>query len=93
MFTNEELKSRLTTPGTKNNLQYPTQLRLYFEENAGFTDEELTIFRLRARGFGVVEISFIMQERYGAQYPSGLYGCEKVERRIRRIKDKMAELL
>lgn len=51
-MTNEELKSRLTTPGTKNNLQYPTQLRLYFEENAGFTDEELAIFRLRARGFG-----------------------------------------
>ena len=46
-MTNEELKSRLTTPGTKNNLQYLTQLRLYFEENAGFTDEELAIFRLR----------------------------------------------
>ena len=41
----------------------------------------------------MVEISFLMQEIYGAQYPSGLYGCEKVERRIRRIKDKMAELL
>lgn len=92
-MTNEELKSRLTTPGTKNNLQYPTQLRLYFEENAGFTDEELAIFRLRAREFGVVEILFLIQERYGAQYLSGLYGCEKVERRIRRIKDKMAELL
>lgn len=92
-MTNEDLKSRLTTPGLKDNLQYPTRLRLYFEENAGFTDEELEIFRMRARGMRVVEISFAMQEKFGAQYPSGLYGCEKVERRIRRIKDKMASLL
>lgn len=34
---------------------------------------------MRARGMRVLEISFAMQEKYGAQYPSGLYGCEKAE--------------
>lgn len=37
-MTSEDLKSRLATPGVKDNLQYPTRLRLFFEENAAGFD-------------------------------------------------------
>jgi len=65
-------------------LQFPRELREQFERDCGFTDEELKIFRLRAKGMSVLQISFAMQT------DKELYGTEKVERRIRAIKDKIA---
>lgn len=68
----------------KIKLQFPRELREQFERDCGFTDEELKIFRLRAKGMSVLQISFAMQT------DTELYGTEKVERRIRAIKDKIA---
>ena len=83
-MTTESLLRSLTTPGTKIKLQFPRELREQFERDCGFTDEELKIFRLRAKGMSVLQISFSMQT------DTELYGTEKVERRIRAIKDKIA---
>ncbi len=74
----------MTTPGAKNKLQFPRELREQFERDCGFTDEELMIFRMRARGMSVLQISFALQTE------TALYGTEKVERRIRSIKNKIA---
>ena len=49
----------------------------------GFTDEELEIFRMRAQGMSIIQISFALGR---TEY----YSTEKVERRIRSIKDKIA---
>lgn len=77
----------MTTPGAKNKLQFPRELREQFERDCGFTDEELTIFRMRARGMSVLQISFALQTG------TALYGTEKVERRIRSIKNKIADAI
>ena len=58
-----------------------------------FTDEELEIFRLRARGKTVIEISFTMTDLHGKELPTGYYTVSKVEDRIRKIKKKMVEVL
>ena len=47
----ESLKERLLVKGAKCNLQFSTKEREYFEQEAGFTDEEIEIFRMRFRGF------------------------------------------
>ena len=60
-MTTESILRSLTTPGTKNKLQFPRELREQFERDCGFTDEELKIFRLRAKGMSVLQISFAMQ--------------------------------
>ena len=83
-MTTESIRRSLTTPGAKNKLQFPRELREQFERDCGFTDEELKIFRLRAKGMSVLQISFAMQT------DTELYGTEKVERRIRAIKNKIA---
>lgn len=88
-----DLKTRLMKNREKMNLQFPVPVREYFERNAGFTDEELSVLRHRASGMTVLETSFAMQDKYGSRYPSGLYGVEKVERRIRSIKNKIAQIL
>ena len=79
-MTKSELKQTLTTPGAKCKLQFPRTLREEFERDCGFTDEEITILRLRARGMSVVQISCELSE-------------EKVERRIRSIKNKIADAI
>lgn len=86
-MTNEELKKDLTTPNKKNKLQFPRELKEQFERDCGFTDEELTIFRMRAQGKSILQISFALQT------DTELYGTEKVERRIRSIKDKIAAII
>lgn len=48
-MTTESILRSLTTPGTKNKLQFPRELREQFERDCGFTDEELKIFRLGQR--------------------------------------------
>ena len=75
-MTTESILRSLTTPGTKNKLQFPRELREQFERDCGFTDEELKIFRLRAKGMSVLQISFAMQTE------TELYGTEKVERAV-----------
>lgn len=45
----QDLKERLSVKGSKCNLQFSTKERLYYEQEAGFTDEEIEIFRMRSR--------------------------------------------
>lgn len=70
--------------GQKCNLQFPTKLLNYYLENCGFTDEEKDILTYRARGKSVLQVAFIMEEKTGAQY-----SITRVERRIRKIKQKI----
>lgn len=88
-----ELKEQLSTKGAKCNLQFTTAEHNYFEKECGFTDEELEIFRLRARGKSVIQISFIMAELYGKENPGGTYSVSKVESRIRSIKKKILKVI
>lgn len=89
----ENPKERLSVKGNKCNLQFSTKEKEFFERECGFTDEELDIFRLRARGFSVIKISFEMEKLYGKEIPGGQYSVSKVERRIRSIKDKILKVL
>ena len=61
----DALKERLEEKGAKCNLQFSTKERLYFEQECGFTDEEIEIFRMRSRGFSIVKISMTMEELHG----------------------------
>ena len=82
-MTEAEIKISLMTPGAKNKLQFPRWLKEQFERDCGFTEEELEIFRMRARGMSIIQISCALS---GSEY----YSPEKVERRIRSVKDKIA---
>lgn len=88
-----ELAVQLSTKGAKCNLQFTTSEREYFEKECGFTDEELEIFRLRARGKSVLQISFIMEDLHGKENPSGTYSVSKVEAKIRSIKKKILKVI
>ena len=79
--------------GKKHNLQFTTAEKEYFERECGFTDEELEIFRLRARGKSVIAISFEMTDLHGKELPAGFYSVSKVEDRIRKIKKKIIKVL
>lgn len=87
------LKEQLNERNTKCKLQFSTREREFFERECGFTDEELEIFRMRARGFSVIKISFEMEKLHGKETPSGRYGTGKVDIRIRAIKDKILNVL
>lgn len=89
----ENPKELLERKGSKCKLQFSTKEREYFEQECGFTDEELDIFRMRARGFSIIKISFEMENKYGKEIPGGQYSVSKVERRIRTIKDKILKVL
>lgn len=82
------LKEQLGTKGKKCNLQFSTQERLYYEREAGFTDEELDVFRMRSRGFSVVKISHEMSEKYNKYF-----SVSTIEARIRSVKSKILNLL
>lgn len=84
----ESLKERLLVKGAKCNLQFSTKEREYYEQEAGFTDEEVDVFRLRSRGFSVVKISHVMSERYDK-----FYSVSTIEARIRSIKAKILRIL
>lgn len=88
-----ELKEALSVKGTKCNLQFSRSEREYFEQECGFTDEELEIFRLRSRGKSILQISFAMEELHGKELPGGQYSISKVEARIRSIKKKILKVL
>lgn len=89
----ENLKEQLSEKGHKCKLQFSTKEREFFERECGFTDEELDIFRLRARGYSILRISFFMEERYKNELVGGIYSVSKVESRIRSIKDKIIKVL
>ena len=83
----ENLKERLSAKGTKCDLQFSTREREYYEQEAGFTDEEIEVFRMRSRGWSVVKISIEMaalHDRY--------YSVSTIEARIRSIKKKILQL-
>ena len=86
---NNELRMALAAKGTKCKLQFPTSERDYYINECGFTDEEKDVFLLRSRGKTVLQISFIMTDKYGAEIPGGQYTVGKVEARIRSIKRKI----
>ena len=46
----ENPKEKLLVKGSNCNLQFSTAEKDYFERACGFTDEELEIFQMRARG-------------------------------------------
>lgn len=79
--------------GVKNNLQFTRAEKEFFERECGFTDEELEIFRLRARGKSVLAISFEMTDLHGKELPTGYYSVSKVEDRIRKIKKKILKVI
>lgn len=82
------LKERLEEKGAKVNLQFTTKERLFFEQECGFTDEELEIFRMRSRGFSIVKISHEMMALHDKYY-----SVSTIEGRIRSIKDKILRVL
>lgn len=84
----EDLKERLEEKGAKVNLQFTTRERQYFEQECGFTDEEIEIFRMRSRGFSIVKISIEMGTLHNK-----FYSVSTIEGRIRSIKDKILRIL
>ena len=84
----ESLKEQLLVKGTKCNLQFSTKEREYYEREAGFTDEEVEVFRMRSRGFSVVKISHSMTELHDR-----FYSVSTIEARIRSIKKKILRIL
>lgn len=89
----DNLREQLAEKHSKCKLQFSTREREFFEQECGFTDEELEIFRMRARGFSIVKISFEMERLHGHELPGGRYGTGKVDQRVRAIKDKILEVL
>lgn len=84
----ENLRERLEAKGAKVNLQFTTRERQYFEEECGFTDEEIEIFRMRSRGFSIVKIAIEMGTLHDKYY-----SISTIEGRIRSIKDKILRVL
>lgn len=84
----ENLKERLSAKGAKVNLQFSTKEREYFEREAGLTDEELEVFRMRSRGFSVIKIAHEMEELH-----DHYYSVSTIESRIRSIKQKILRIL
>lgn len=83
-----DLKEQLGVKGTKCNLQFSTQEREYYIREAGFTDEEIEIFRMRSRGFSIVKISMELSELHNKYY-----SVSTIESRIRSIKNKILRIL
>lgn len=81
----------LTTPGARNPLLIAPEELDRIERRCPLTDEERAVLRLRARGYTLLEISFIMADRFGGRRPGGQYSDRTVDRRIRSIKDKLAQ--
>lgn len=84
----EKLKELLGAKGAKCNLQFSTKEREYFEREAGFTDEELEIFRYRSRGFSINKIQVTMSDLHDRYY-----SVSTIEARIRSIKRKILKVI
>ena len=85
---NGRSKGTAIRKSAKCNLQFSTREREFYEQEAGFTDEEIEIFRMRSRGFSVVKISQEMSVRHDKYY-----SLSTIEGRIRSIKDKILRIL
>lgn len=83
-----ELKEKLLEKGAKCNLQFTTREREFYEREAGFTDEEIEIFRMRSRGFTIVKIAMTMTANHDK-----FYSTSTIEGRIRSIKNKILRVL
>lgn len=77
-----EAWTNLTQPGKKMKLQFPAALRERFIAEAGFTAEETEILNMRASGLSLLEIA----DRKHCS-------VETINRRIRAIKNKIADIL
>lgn len=84
----ESLKERLSVKGTKCNLQFSTREREFYEREAGFTDEEIEIFRMRSRGWSIIKIAQEMFNKHDKYY-----SISTIEGRIRSIKNKILRIL
>ena len=84
----EKLTERLTVRGAKCNLQFTRSEREFFEQECGFTDEEVEVFRMRSRGFSVVKIMHEMESLHNKYYSQST-----IEARIRSVKDKILKVL
>ena len=62
----------------RSNLQFPAKILTYYISECGFTDEEIEVLRLRARGKSIVQIAIELSLSEAT-----------VSRRIRSIKDKI----
>ena len=82
------LREQLSAKGAKCNLQFSTKEREYYEREAGFTDEEIEVFRMRSRGYSVVKITHAMAELHDKYY-----SISTIEARIRSIKNKILRIL
>lgn len=82
------LKEQLSEKGAKIKLQFSRKEREMYENECGFTDDELNIFRMRSRGFSVVKICYEMESVTGEYW-----SVSRVESRIRSIKDKILDIL
>ena len=81
----------LTTPGARNALHIAPDELERIERRCPLTDEERAVLRYRARGYSLLEISFRMQDDFGPRRPGGTFSDRTVDRRIRSIKDKLAQ--
>ena len=81
MTISAELREQLTTPGRRASLQFPRELREQLERDCGFTDDEITVLRLCGRGWCYARIA-------DEQHCS----VEVIKRRVRSIKNKIANL-
>ena len=84
----DKLREQLVVKGAKCNLQFTRAEREFFEQECGFTDEEIEVFRMRSRGFSVVRIMHEMYELHNRYYSQST-----IEARIRSIKDKILKVL
>lgn len=82
------LREQLEEKGTKCKLQFSTKEREFFEREAGFTDEELEIFRYRTRGFNINKIAMTMSDTHDRYF-----SVSTIEARIRSIKSKILKVL
>ena len=88
-----ELRTKLCTKGAKCNLQFTTSERDYYINECGFTDEEKDILLLRSRGKSILQISFLMEQKYSDDLGGGIYSVSRVESRIRSIKNKILKVI
>lgn len=84
----EWLRERLAVRGAKCNLQFTRAEREFFEQECGFTDEEIEVFRMRSRGFSIVRIMHEMETLHNKYYSQST-----IEARIRSVKSKILKVL
>lgn len=77
----------------KCSFQFTRVEQLYIEKYANFTEEQMEIFRMRCAGKTNLQISFHMESKYGSENPTHQYSLRKVERQVRKIKNKIIRII